>query len=118
MSILLTPLVCTEPAIEHVGSMEPGALCNTIFVASSLLRGSEWQPKSRPPPNPRGPHEKRDPGPHFHYDFGDPSMNLGTLSKIPCPGRFLENQWLPLEFLGVNIAHNARESLWLARNSP
>ena len=56
------------------------------------------------------------PGPHFHYNFGDHSVNLGT----PSITLFTIDTWRISgyhEFLDVNIAHNARGSQWLARNS-
>ena len=45
-SLLLSLRAITKLSIEHLGSVGAGALCDTISVASSLLRGSEWRPKS------------------------------------------------------------------------
>ena len=46
MLILLSPRASTELLIEHVGSVGTGTLSDTDFIASSLLRGSEWRLKS------------------------------------------------------------------------
>ena len=43
------------------------------------------------------------PGPHFHYDFWDPSVNLGTPSVTWCKLMFiveLKNQRLPCVYWG------------------
>ena len=32
----------TELSIEHIGNLRAGALCDTVFVAFSLLSGKEW----------------------------------------------------------------------------
>ena len=38
----------TELPIEHVGSLRAGALCDTDFIACSLLNGKEWLEVKRP----------------------------------------------------------------------
>ena len=51
------------------------------------------------------------PGPHLHYDFGDPqykSMFMVDTRRFSGPCH---------EFLDVNIAHNATGSQWLASYS-
>ena len=61
----------------------------------------------------------RTPGSHFHYGFGDPSVNLGTPS-IALYSIFTVDTWRISgchEFLDVSIAHNAKGSKLLARNS-
>ena len=38
----LIDYMSTESTVKHIGSIGAGALCVTVSVASSLLRGSEW----------------------------------------------------------------------------
>ena len=45
-SLLLSLRASTKQPVEHIGSLGADPLCDTVSVASSLLRGSEWRPKS------------------------------------------------------------------------
>ena len=54
-------------------------------------------------------------GSHFCYDFWDPFQ--GIPMQLSAHHRYTQRISCCHEFLDANIAHNARRSQWLARNS-